>query len=407
MRDVRGARMGVMALAGFASGLPLALSGGTLQAWLASVQVDIRTIGLFSLVGIPYVFKFLWAPLLDRFVPPWLGRRRGWMLATQVAIALIVATMAFMSPDRGTTAMALLACLLALASATQDIAVDAYRADLLPARERGLGAALSVTGYRIAMIVSGGVALIVADHSGWTVAYLVMAVLMATGMLASMYGPEPVAPAATPRTLDEAVISPLREFLQRDRALWLLVLIVLYKLGDAFAGSLTTAFLIRGAGFDLTDVGIVNKGVGLAATIIGALAGGALLARIGLFRALLAFGALQALTNLGFMLLATLGKHFAAMTAVVMLENLAGGMGTAAFVALLMALCDRRFSATQYALLSALSAVGRVLVGPAAGYAVAALGWANFFALTFLTALPGLALLCWLQRLVDKADGRE
>jgi PAT family beta-lactamase induction signal transducer AmpG len=393
--------MGTMALIGFASGLPLALSGSTLQAWLASVQVDIRTIGLFSLAGLPYVCKFLWAPLLDRFVPPWPGRRRGWMLISQIAVMFAITAMALLSPDVDTTAIAVLACLLALLSATQDIAVDAYRADLLPPKERGLGAAVSVTGYRIAMIVSGAGALLIADTTGWLAAYLAMAVFMGAGLAVSLFGPEPAAPAPLPRTLDEAVVLPFREFLGRERALWFLGLIVLYKIGDAFAGSLTTAFLIRGPGFSLTEVGVAYKAIGIAASVAGALAGGALMLRIGLFRALLVFGVLQAVTNLGFMALAWIGRDFAVMTAVVALENLAGGMGTAAFVALLMALCDRRFSATQYALLSALSAVGRVVVGPAAGYAVAAMGWVPFFAATVATALPGLLLLLRLRRPIE------
>ncbi len=399
--------MGVMALVGFASGLPLALSGSTLQAWLTSEGVDIRTIGMFSLVGLPYVCKFLWAPLLDRFVPARLGRRRGWMFLSQIAIAMLLSIMAFAAPASATQMVALLACLLAICSATQDIAADAYRADLLLAKERGPGAALSVTGYRVAMLVSGGMTLIVADQAGWTTAYLVMAGLMLSGILVSVFGPEPAQPAAVPGSLDEAVVNPFREFLQRPCALWMLALIVLYKLGDAFAGSLTSAFLIRGAGFDLIDVGVVYKGVGLAATILGALFGGALLARMGLFRALLAFGILQAVTNLGFMLLAWIGKNYLVMTLVITLENLAGGMGTAAFVAFLMALCDHRYSATQFALLSALSAVGRVFVGPAAGVSVAALGWPVFFGLTFISALPGLALLVWLREGIDKVDGRK
>lgn len=396
--------MGVMALVGFASGLPLALSGGTLQAWLTAEGVDIRTIGMFSLVGLPYVCKFLWAPVLDRFVPAFLGRRRGWMLLSQIAIIVLLTVMAFMVPVPASRVVALLACLLAFCSATQDIAADAYRADLLAPRERGPGAALSVTGYRLAMIVSGGAALIIADHKGWTTAYLVMAGLMLPGILVSVLGPEPDQPAATPLTLTEAVIHPFREFLRLDRALWVLALIVLYKIGDAFAGSLTSAFLIRGAGFELTDVGVVYKGVGLAATILGALFGGGLLIRMGLFRALLAFGIFQAVTNLGFMLLALIGKNYAVMTLIITLENLAGGMGTAAFVAFLMALCDSRYSATQFALLSALSAVGRVIVGPAAGVAVAALDWPLFFALTFVSALPGLGLLVWMRRQVEGMD---
>ena len=396
--------MGVMAAVGFASGLPLALSGSTLQAWLTAEGVDIATIGMFSLVGLPYVCKFLWAPLLDRFVPTRLGRRRGWMFLSQIAIGILLAIMAFTTPASATQMAAVLACLLALCSATQDVAADAYRADLLPPKERGLGAALSVTGYRVAMLVSGGVALIIADRTGWTTTYLVMAGLMLSGILVSVFGPEPEHAAVAPASLEEAVLHPFREFLQRQRALWLLALIILYKLGDAFAGSLTSAFLIRGAGFDLTDVGVVYKGVGLAATILGALFGGGLLARMGLFRALLVFGILQAVTNLGFMLLAWVGKNYLVMTLVITLENLAGGMGTAAFVAFLMALCDRRYSATQFALLSALSAVGRVFVGPLAGVSVAALGWPAFFALTVVTAMPGLGLLFWLRREVVGLD---
>ncbi len=393
-------RMGVMALVGFASGLPLALSGGTLQAWLTDEGVDIVTIGMFSLVGLPYVCKFLWAPLLDRFVPPRFGRRRGWMMISQVAICIALIMMAHLSPTSAAQMLAFLACVLALFSATQDIAADAYRADFLSTRERGPGAAVSVVGYRLAMLVSGSLALILADHFGWNWGsiYLLMAGLMLTGVAVSIFASEPEQPAATPVTLAAAVIHPFREFLQRERAWALLLLVVLYKLGDAFAASLTTPFLVRGAGFDLTDVGVVYKGVGLVATILGALYGGALLGRMGMFRALLIFGGLQGITNLGFMLLAWSGKNYLLMVAVVTLENLAGGMGTAASVAFLIALCDRRYSATQFALLSSLSAIGRVFIGPVAGISSAALGWPIFFALTFVSALPGLGLLIWLRR---------
>lgn len=234
---------------------------------------------------------------------------------------------------------------------------------------------------------------------GWKNTYLVMAGLMGLGALATLWGPEPEVAAPPPRSLDEAVWAPLREFFSRNGAWVLLALIVLYKLGDAFAGSLTTAFLLRGAGFALDDVGYVNKGMGLAATIFGALFGGALMVRLGLYRALMAFGVLQAVSNLAFMALAGAGKSWPLMVFAVGFENLSGGMGTAAFVALLMALCDHRFTATQYALLSALASFGRVYVGPAAGYATdpkyLGLSWTVFFFLTFLLALPGLALLWW------------
>ena len=401
----RDRRLAVILLLGFSSGLPLALTGGTLQAWMTVEGVDLSTIGIFTLVGLPYTWKFLWAPLMDRFVPPFLGRRRGWLLVTQLSLAALIAAMAFASPRGDLAWLALLAVAVAFASASQDIVFDAYRTDVAKPEQRGLAAAFTVVGYRVAMLTSGAAALVLVAGSGfipalgWKNTYLVMAGLMGLGALATLWGPEPEVAAPPPRSLDEAVWAPLREFFSRNGAWVLLALIVLYKLGDAFAGSLTTAFLLRGAGFALDDVGYVNKGMGLAATIFGALFGGALMVRLGLYRALMAFGVLQAVSNLAFMALAAAGKSWPLMVFAVGFENLSGGMGTAAFVALLMALCDHRFTATQYALLSALASFGRVYVGPAAGYATdpkyLGLSWAVFFFLTFLLALPGLALLWW------------
>jgi PAT family beta-lactamase induction signal transducer AmpG len=393
----RSRRIAAVLLLGFASGLPLALTSGTLQAWMATAGVDIRTIGIFSLVGLPYTIKFLWAPLMDRFAFPWLGRRRGWILVTQLVLMLGIALMGALSPQHAPLALGLLALTVAFTSASQDIVSDAYRTDVLRERERGAGAAVSVLGYRVAMLVSGALALILSDRIGWQHTYWLMAGLMAVGMLAAVLGPEPERAVSVPRSLGEAVWGSLKDFFSRSAAAWLLLLIVLYKLGDAFAGTLTTAFLIRGVGFTATDVGAINKGMGLLATIVGALFGGALMVRLGLFRSLLLFGTLQALTNLTFMALAWAGKSYGMMVAAVGLENLAGGMGTAAFVAFLMALCSQQFSATQFALLSALAAIGRVFVGPPSGYLVDALGWVSFFFVTFLTALPGLWLL-WLLR---------
>ena len=395
----------LLLLLGFSSGLPLALTAGTLQAWLAAERVDIVAIGWFALVGQPYTYKFLWSPLMDRYALPFLGRRRGWLLLTQVALMGAVAFMGTLKPADSAWMLGGVALLVAFLSASQDIVFDALRTDSLSREERGAGAAVSVLGYRIAMLVSGAGALILADQwLGWQGAYWLMAVLMAVGMAATWLALEPEVEGGAPKTLDAAVVQPFREFLSRDGALMLLAVVVLYKLGDAFAGSFTTTFLLRGPGFSLTEVGAINKGFGLAATIVGALAGGAVMAKMRLYRALLYFGILQAVTNLGFMLLALSGKSYALMVAVVGLENLCGGMGTAAYVALLMALCDRRFSATQYALLSALSAVGRVYVGPAAGYMIAALDWAPFFFATFLIALPGLALLAWMRPRIEALD---
>jgi PAT family beta-lactamase induction signal transducer AmpG len=401
----RSRKIALLLALGFASGLPLALTAGTLQAWLAAERVDIVAIGWFALVGQPYTYKFLWAPLMDRYAPPFLGRRRGWLLLTQLALAAAIVFMGTLTPADSTWLLGAAALSVALLSASQDIVFDALRADWLDRDERGVGAAVSVLGYRIAMLVSGAGALILADQwLGWQATYWLMACLMGVGMLATWLAVEPEPRGEAPRTLDAAVVKPFAEFFTRQGAVALLLLVVLYKLGDAFAGNLTTTFLLRGPGFSLTEVGAINKGFGLAATIFGALAGGALMAKMRLYRALLLFGVLQALTNLGFMLLAASGKSYALMVSVIGLENLCGGMGTAAYVALLMALCDRRFSATQYALLSALSAVGRVYVGPVAGYLVSGFGWQIFFFFSFLIALPGLAVLVWMRTRIDALD---
>ncbi len=410
----RDRNLGVILLLGFSSGLPLALTGATLQAWMSVEGVDLSTMGIFTLVGLPYTAKFLWAPTMDRFVPPFLGRRRGWLLITQAALIAGIAAMAFSSPREQVAMVASLAVFVALASASHDIGVDAYRTDVVPKEERGLGAALGVIGYRMAMLVSGALALaIVAGSSwipgiGWRNTYLLMAALMGIGVIGTVWGTEPAAAAPPPRSMREAVFEPLHEFFSRSGAIWLLVLIVLYKLGDAFAGSLTTAFLLRGPGFSLVEVGFVNKAAGLVATIIGLVIGGTLMVRLGLYRSLLVFGILQAVSILAFMWLALAGKSFGLMVFAVAAENICGGMGTAAFVALLMALCDHRFTATQYALLSALSAFGRVYVGPVAGYATdpkyLGLTWATFFFLAFVSALPGLALLWWQRPAIEALD---
>ncbi len=393
---------------GFASGLPLALTGGTLQAWATIEQVSLQEIGFLTLVGTAYTLKFLWAPLVDRYAPPWLGRRRGWMVLMQVLLALGLLAMGSLSPGKSLWLLAFVAVFVAFFSATQDIAFDAYRSDVLRKDERGAGAALSVLGYRLAMLVSGGLALILADQwLGWGSTYLLMGALMLLVALASFWAPEPEVPALTPRSLKQAVLEPFREFFGRPEAVTVLVLIVLYKLGDAFAGALSTTFLIRAAGYTATEVGTVNKLLGLAATIVGALAGGALMARLGLYRSLMLFGVLQAVSNVGFWVISVGPHNVWLMAAGVGIENLCGGMGTAAFVALLMGLCNQQFSATQFALLSALSAVGRTyLAGPLTPQLVQVAGWPVFFLLTVLIALPGLWLLHWRRQDIERIDAR-
>lgn len=391
---------------GFASGLPLALTGGTLQAWATVENVSLQEIGFLTLVGSAYTLKFLWAPLVDRYVPPLLGRRRGWMAVAQVLLAVGLVAMGLLSPSNALGPLALLAVLVAFFSATQDIAFDAYRTDVLRASERGAGAALSVLGYRLAMLVSGGLALILADQwLGWGHTYMLMGGLMLLAVFATLLAPEPEHPGNAPVSLVQAVLDPFKEFFARPQVWLLLLLIVLYKLGDAFAGALSTTFLIRGAGYTPTEVGTINKLLGLAATIIGALAGGTLMQRLGLYRSLMLFGLLQAISNFGYWLIAV-GPHSIWLMALgVGLENLCGGMGTAAFVALLMAMCNHQFSATQFALLSALSAVGRTyLAGPLTPPLVNSFGWPVFFALTVLIALPGLWLLWRERHVIERLD---
>lgn len=429
-------RIAAILLLGFSSGLPLALTAGTLQAWLTVEGLSLKAIGFATLVGQAYVFKFLWSPPMDRWAVPfwgrWLGRRRGWLLLAQICLAAALGLMAAVGvpgPDQASAwpglehaaqalgvdaasaravPLMLLAVAVAFFSASQDIVIDAYRTDLLPAPERSAGAAVMVLGYRLAMIVSGGLALwLASDVTGWRGVYALMAGLMAALTLVTLWAPRPPAHAVAPRTLREAVVEPLHEFFTRQGAWTLLLAIVFYKLGDAFAGALSTTFLIRGVGFSPAEVGLMNKSMGLAATIVGALLGGALQARLGLWRALLLFGVLQGASNLAYWLLAVSPKSLVLMGLAVGVENLTGGMGTAAFVALLSALCDVRFSATQFALLSALSAVGRVYVGPATGYLVEAMGWPAFYLFTVAAAVPGVVLIALLRRQITAREAPE
>ena len=399
-------RIGIMLPLGFASGLPLALTAGTLQAWLTVAGVDLKTIGIFTLVGLPYTLKFLWAPLMDRLVPPWLGRRRGWMLVMQLCVALGLAAMAVTGPGQRPEILGVLALVVAFLSASLDIVLDAYRTDLLLRPERGFGAAVWVNGYRCALLIASAGALLFADHIGWQNTYLLLAALMAAGVVTILVSPEPSEPSATPASLAEAVGGPLKEFFARPGVVGLLALIVFYKIGDAVAASLQTAFLIGGMGFSVSEVGYV-KGLGIGATLIGALAGGVAMAKLGMVRSLLLFGLLQAVSNLGFMWLAWMGKSYAALTTSILVENMTGGMGTAAFVALIMSLCDHRYTATQFALLSSLEALGRVFSGRPSAELVEMVGWAQFFFWSFLFALPGIWLVWGLRAQLDQEADRD
>jgi PAT family beta-lactamase induction signal transducer AmpG len=397
----RSRSIAIITFLGFSSGLPLALTGGTLQAWMTVAGVDLRTIGIFALVGLPYTLKFLWSPFMDRFIPPWLGRRRGWIIITQLSLIIGISAMAFSSPQQAPLLLAALALLVAFTSASQDIVIDAYRTDVLQEQQRGVGAAVFVMGYRIAMLVSGALALVLSDYIGWRNTYLLMAGIMGVGIITTLLGTEPDTRIVPPQSIREAVWGPLKNYFSRTSAVSLLFLIVLYKLGDAYASSLTTAFLIRGVGFSVSDVGTINKGLGFVSLIVGAMFGGTLMIRLGLFRSLVIFGILQAVSNLSFMVLAWMGKSYGMLIFAIAFENMSGGMGTAAFVSFLMALCNHRYTATQYALLSSIAALGRIFISPTSGYLVESIGWTSFFFITFLVALPGLWLLWRLRSEID------
>jgi PAT family beta-lactamase induction signal transducer AmpG len=385
-------RMAVVLLLGFSSGLPLALTATTLQAWMKSENIDLTVIGLFSLVGLPYGLKFIWAPAMDRFIPPFLGRRRGWMLVFQLALVVSIAAMAFTSPVRFPVATAVIAVLIAFFSASQDIVVDAYRTDLVEKEEMGPAAALYIAGYRIAMLVSGALALILSDYLSWRDVYLLMAAAMGIGVVASLFAPEPKEAGKPPQTIADAVVLPFLEYFKRQGAFEVLLFIILYKIDVVIAMAMTTPFLLE-MGFTKTDIGAVTKGFGLVATLTGTLAGGALMVRLGMQRSLWAFGLSQGISGLSFMLLAHLGHHYPMMVAAIAIENFCSGMGTAAFTAFMMSICDKRFTATQYALLTSVMGLSRVLGGAPTGYLAKALGWEQYFLLSVLAMAPGLLLL--------------
>ena len=386
---------------GFSSGLPLAITSSTLQAWYAVSGIDVVTVGVLTLVGVPYVWKFLWAPLMDRFRLPFLGRRRGWILLTQFLLMLGIGAMAFFNPKSTPWMLGAMGLFVAFMSASQDINIDAYRTDLLKPEERGIGAAMNTAGYRIAMLVSGGLALVMAGEIGFRATYLILAGLMAVQMIVTYLAPHTGQIVKAPETLYSAITDAFSEFFSRKSAILVLIFIVLYKMGDAFALSLTSYFLIKGLHFSLLDVGAIYKVVGLIATLIGVFIGGLLMVRMGLYRSLMLFGILQAISNLTFVLLAIAGKNYLMMVVAIAAEYTAGGLGTVAFVAFLMALCDHRFTATQFALLSALASIGRVFVGPMAGIMVEHIGWIHFYFWTFIFALPGLVVLRYLKLRVD------
>lgn len=395
-------RIVVVFLLGFSSGLPFLLTNDTLQAWMHDLGFNVGAIGLFSLVTLPYSLKLLWSPVMDRYVPPFLGRRRGWILIAQVMLVLTLGSLALSpSPSIYPRLLFALCLLVAFFSASQDIVVDAYRAEVLRKEELGPGASAGVVGYQAALLVSGGLALVLADHLPvadvalrWRLVYLIMAGVLLIGILTTLLAPEPQIDGKPPRTFRDAVVLPFYEFFRTRGALEILFFILLYKLSQVLAVGMTTPFL-RQTGFTNTDVAGVNKGLGLIAMISGTLLGGALVTRLKIYRSLLVFGILQAASILTLVLLAQLGRSYQMMVVSIVSVSFFGGMGTAAFIAFLMALCDKRFTATQYACFTSLLALSRTLTKTPSGYLSESVGWQSYFLICALVAVPGLLLLMW------------
>jgi len=378
---------------GFSSGLPIGLVGSTLQAWYTVSGASLMVLGWLTLIGQPYAYKFLWAPLLDRFSLFSLGRRRSWIVVTQGLLILGLVCMAFLNPVKQPFLLAVVALAAAFFSATQDTAIDAYRTELLLPEERGIGVSLNSIAYRLALMVAGALALILAEYLSFSIVYLLMAGCFAVLMGLTFFAPNPPIAVHQPQSFREMMWEPLRNFFSRQHALIILLFIVLYKLCDAMALSLNTAFLIRGVGFSLVEIGAMSKTVGLAAGLIGSFLGGVLLTRISLFRGLFWFGLLQALANLLYAWLYIVGKNVWIMSIAIFGENFFSGLGSVAFVVFLMTLCDKRYTATQYALFSAVAALGRIFIGPVSAVLVAHMGWVGFYVLSTIIGFPALFLL--------------
>lgn len=395
-------RMLICVFTGFASGLPLYLLLNLVPAWLKTEGLSLKAIGAFALIQFPYTWKFLWAPLLDRFgVLPWLGRRRGWMLVTQLGLVAAIAWLGQVSPTEHLALVAGLTAAIALLSATQDIALDAFRREILPEVELGLGNAIHVNAYRIAGLVPGSLSLILADRLPWGTVFLITALFMLPGVAMTVLSKEPKTVAGTPRTLRAAVVEPFREFFGRHgvrSALLVLAFLFLYKLGDSLCTALATPFYLD-MGYTKTDIGIVAKNAGLWPSVIGGILGGLWMIRLGINRALWLFGIVQIVTILGFVWLAWLGPapsdagRLAILAIVIGGEAVGVGLGTTAFVAYMARTTHPAYTATQLALFTSLMAMPRTFINASAGWLVEQMGWYDFFWACFLLGIPGMLLL--------------
>jgi MFS transporter, PAT family, beta-lactamase induction signal transducer AmpG len=400
-RKIISLKMLTQLILGFSSGLPLLLVGGTLKTWLAREQVDISTIGYFSWVGMSYSLKFLWAPFLDRFFVAKVGRRKTWMLTTQVFIAVLLFVIGTMTPQVDLFRMAILAVLISFMSATQDIAIDAYRREVCDNDELAMGSTLSIYGYRLAMILTGGIGVGLVGGSlinlSWGGLYWFMATFMAAGFVITLLSKEPEIQVGSPTSLYSAVIDPFREFMSRDGALIILLFVFLFKLGDALGGSLLTPFYVE-MGYSNADIGLIAKTVGLTSSLVGMFLGGLVMIKLGMMTSLWIFGVLQALSTAGFALITFTGPTLWALSATVIFEDVSAGMGNAAFVAFIASISNRKYTATQFAILSSVAMLGRNFFSGFTGAMVKSLGWTNFFFACGLIAVPGLIMLYFMSK---------
>jgi PAT family beta-lactamase induction signal transducer AmpG len=398
LKKVFSYQMLVMLMIGYSAGLPLLLIGSTLQAWMTDSGIDLTTIGMLSLVGVPYSLKFLWAPLLDRYQVPFLGRRRGWMLVFQVALVASLFFLSMLDPKTNVTLVCLVSLLIAFCSASQDIVLDAYRREILSDEELGLGSSVYIAGYRIAIIVSGALALNMADNMSWSMVYKIMAVLMAPALIFTFIFPDENKHIKAPGNLRDAVVGPLKDFFVRKGAWVILLFILLYKVGDSMASNMTTPFILE-LGYSKSDMGNIAKTFGMMATILGGIIGGVMMLRMNMKWSLVFFGILQAVSTLGFAWLPSMPLSLTSLAIVIAFENLASGMGTAAYAGYMASLTNKQFTATQYALFTALMGVPRTILSSPTGWMAERLGWEQFFVFCTVVAVPGLLLLIPVFRL--------
>ena len=407
LKDLFSKNMLIILLLGFSSGMPLLLVGGTLKTWLAREHVDISMIGYFSWVGMAYSLKFLWSPLLDRYTLFKAGRRRSWMFASQLCLMISIYFLGTLNPLENLTMMAIVAVIIAFFSATQDIAIDAYRREILTNEELGLGSSLAIYGYRVALLISGGVGIGLVGSDLWNITwsqlYYMMAGFMLVGLATTFFAPEPKVDAPPPRTLRDAIVDPFAEFLRRPGAWFILLFVFMFKLGDALSGALLNPFYVE-MGFSNADIGLIAKTFGLASSLVGLFFGGIVIYYIGIYRSLWIFGILQGLSTAAFALLTHTGPQAWALATVVVFEDVSSGMGSAAFVAFIASLSNKKYTATQYAIFSSIATLGRNFFSGFTGDMVKGLGWAPFFYVCALIAIPGLLMLIGMKKHQTEAN---